>query len=229
LEKKQEVKEYFISFFSGFFSFISPCVLPLLPGYLSLVSGICAKEILEGNFRKNMVLIYSTSFVLGFSLVFVILGAFSSVAGGFLAKNRIIFQQISGILVFIMGIHISGIIRVPFLNFEKRSIYKTPRVGFFESFLVGMSFAFGWSPCIGPFLASILTMAAHKTVLKAVLLLFIYSLGFGLPFLFAGVFAEKFFSFMNRNKRIFYYFEKIGGLCIAIIGVLIFFDRFSVE
>ena len=223
------MKEYILSFTSGFFSFISPCVLPLIPGYLSLISGLGAKEIRDGNFEKNSLLFYSFSFVIGFSIVFTLLGIFSSIAGSFLIKNRTLFQNISGIFLFIIGLHISGVINISFLNFEKRSIYKTSKVSLFSSFFTGVSFAFGWSPCIGPFLASILTIAASKSIFKAGVMLFIYSVGFGIPFIIAGLFSQKIFSFINKNRRFFYYLEKIGGILMSIIGILIFFDKFSLE
>jgi len=223
------MKEYFLSFISGFLSFSSPCVLPLIPGYLSLISGLGAKEILEGKFKRNSVLFYSLSFVIGFSFVFTFLGVFSSIAGSFIIKNRSFFQYIFGFIVFIVGLHIAGIINISFLNFEKRNIYKTSKVGFFTSFLIGVSFAFGWSPCIGPFLASILMLAAQKSVAKAAVMLFIYSLGFGVPFILVGLFSEKLFLFINKKRKFFYYLEKAGGILISLVGILIFFDKFSLE
>ncbi|HOJ86869.1 MAG TPA: cytochrome c biogenesis CcdA family protein [Elusimicrobiales bacterium] len=226
------MKEYLIAFFSGTASFFSPCVLPLIPGYLSLISGFSAKEILseeKDKINKLKFFYFSVFFVLGFSIVFTVLGAFSSMAGGFIIKNREIFQKVMGIVMVIIGLHISGVLTVKLFNFEKRKIYKSFDYGYLTSFLTGMSFAFGWSPCIGPFLANILLIASTKSVYEGSSLLMIYSLGLGFPFIIASVGAGAFFRFVSSRKKVFLYIEKISGFLIILIGILIFFNKFSME
>lgn len=224
------MKEYLIAFVSGSLSFFSPCVLPLIPGYFSLISGISAKEMLSGNLiERKKVFYFSLAFIVGFSMIFTLLGAFSSLAGSFIVKNRILFQKIMAVAMVIIGVHISGIFQFKILNFEKRKIYKSSRYGYITSLIVGMSFAFGWSPCIGPFLANILLIASTKSLSQGALLLFIYSLGLGLPFLIASFGVGEFFRFISSKRRLFIYLEKIAGILIIILGVLIFLDRFSIE
>lgn len=226
------MKEYLIAFLSGTASFFSPCVLPLIPGYLSLISGLSAKDILNENesLKNRYKLIYfSVFFILGFSIVFTVLGAFSSFAGSFISKNRVVFQKIMGILMLVIGLHISGVLNLSFLNFEKRKIYKSVNYGYLTSFITGMSFAFGWSPCIGPFLANILLIASTKSIFYGSTLLMVYSLGLGLPFILASAGAGEFFKFISSRKKLFFYIEKIAGFIIIIIGILIFLDKFSIE
>ncbi len=226
------MKLYIFSFFSGVASFFSPCVLPLVPGYLSLISGFSAKEIIEGNensFDKIKLLYFSLFFVLGFSVVFSLLGAFSSYAGGFISQNKTFIQRVMGILMILIGMHISQIFEIKFFNFEKRKIYKTNNISYIASFVTGMSFAFGWSPCIGPFLANLLFIASTQQVYKGLSLLFIYSLGLGMPFILVSILAGSFFRFISKHRRFFFYLEKFAGILIVLIGILIFFDKFSLE
>ncbi|MEF3279402.1 MAG: cytochrome c biogenesis CcdA family protein [Elusimicrobiota bacterium] len=225
------MKQYILSFASGFLSFISPCVLPLIPGYLSLISGISATEIINGDceFNKRKLILSSLFFVLGFSIVFTLLGVLSATAGGFIATNRIIIQKMMGVVMVILGLHISGFTRLAFLDYEKRKLYKSSVSTYFSAFITGISFALGWSPCIGPFLANILFLAATHSVFEGGFLLFLYSLGLGVPFIATAVLSSVFLKFISRNKKIFFYIEKIAGLILALIGVLIFFDKFSIE
>jgi len=226
------MKEYIIAFSSGIVSFASPCILPLIPGYLSIISGFSARDILsdDGKLISSKKLLYfSLAFVLGFSTVFTLLGAFSATAGGFFYKNRLMIERVMGVLMFLIGLHISGFIKINFLNYEKRKIHKSKASSYLSSFITGVSFAFGWSPCIGPFLASILMIASTQSVSKGGMLLFVYSLGLGIPFIVASLLSGAFFKFISNNKKFFLYLEKIAGVLIMLIGVLIFFDRFSLD
>lgn len=226
------MKEYIIAFSSGIVSFASPCILPLIPGYLSIISGFSARDILsdDGKLISSKKLLYfSLAFVLGFSTVFTLLGAFSATAGGFFYKNRLMIERVMGVLMFLIGLHISGFIKINFLNYEKRKIHKSKASSYLSSFITGVSFAFGWSPCIGPFLASILMIASTQSVSKGGMLLFVYSLGLGIPFIVASLLSGVFFKFISNNKKFFFYLEKIAGVLIMLIGVLIFFDRFSLN
>lgn len=222
------MKEYILAFLNGSLSFFSPCVLPLIPGYISLISGFSLKEISDGkNIEREKLFWFSFFFVIGFSLVFSMLGAFSSLAGSFLIKNRILFQKISGVLLFLIGIHISGLFRFSFLDYEKRKVFKISNPSYIASFITGVSFAFGWSPCIGPFLAATLTIAANSNVFNGMMMLLIYSIGMGIPFILFSVFSNYFFKLMIGRKRIIVLLEKLSGGLIAAIGILIFFDKFS--
>ncbi len=224
------MKEVVFAFLNGFLSFASPCVLPLIPGYLSVLSGFSAKEIFEGEkIDKKRLLMFSIFFVLGFSSVFSLFGAFSSYTGSFLVKNKIIFQKISGVVLFILGLHISRIIKIGFLEYEKRKIFKSSNHSYAAAFITGSSFAFGWSPCIGPFLASILMIAANKSVVEGMILLLFYSFGMGLPFIIVSASGGGIIKRLYSRKNIVVLVERLSGVLIMIWGVLIFMDKFSIE
>lgn len=224
------MKIYLLALFNGLMSFSSPCIIPLVPGYLSLLSGFSAREIMENkSVDRKKLFIFSFFFVCGFSVVFSVLGAFSSAAGSFIVKNRLILQKISGLFLFILGLHISGFLRIPFLDYEKRKVLRSSRRGFLSAFITGASFAFGWSPCIGPFLASILMIAANKSVSEGVLLLGVYSMGMGIPFMIVSLWGGDFFKRISSNKKVIMIIERISGFLISVLGILIFFDRFSVD
>lgn len=223
--------QYFYSFINGVFSFFSPCVIPLIPGYLSLISGISSSDILNNNSKidRKKLVISSLFFIIGFSIVFVTFGVISSMAGNFLIKNKYLIQKFFGVLLVLIGIHISGILRFNFLEYEKRKIYKPLASSYIKSLIVGFSFALGWSPCIGPFLGNILIIASSGSVFSASVLLFVYSLGMGVWFIIASLFASSFFNFISTNRKFFFYLEKAAGFIIIIAGVLIFLNRFSIE
>lgn len=222
------MKEYLIAFLNGFLSFASPCIVPLIPGYLSLISGVSAKDIMEGrDIERKRIFLFSLFFILGFSVVFSLLGAFSSLAGSFLIKNRIVFERISGALIFLLGIHISGVVRLSFLDYEKRKVFKGLTPNYLTAFITGMSFAFGWSPCIGPFLATTLTIAANKPIIEGTTLLLTYSFGMGVPLLVISLFGGFLFKWLFSKKLIALWTERLAGLLMAFFGVLIFLGRFS--
>ncbi|MCI0532324.1 MAG: cytochrome c biogenesis protein CcdA [candidate division Zixibacteria bacterium] len=224
-----EVK-FIAAFGAGILSFVSPCVLPIIPGYLSFISGMSLADMNAGN-RKEVIkrVTFNTIFfVLGFSVVFVLLGATASSLGNVLKSNLGILNKIAGVIVVIFGLHIVGIFKIPFLNYEKRMHSRTKPLGFLGAFAVGLAFAFGWSPCIGPILAGILLIAANQaTVSKGMLLLGVYSLGLGLPFLITGVAFNYFIGISSWLKRHFRAIEIVSGTFLIIVGVLIFFGSFT--
>lgn len=221
-----------IAFIAGVLSFLSPCVLPLIPGYISFLSGLSLDE-LRGGAQKRKILkkagLNSIFFVMGFSTVFVLLGASASFVGKFLSVHLQILTKVAGVLIIIMGLHLLGILKIGWLNVEKRLKIKQRSGGLFGAFVIGLAFAFGWTPCIGPILAGILTLAAtQETVLKGMFLLGIYSLGLGIPFIITGFSVGFFAGFFQRYKRFMRCGEVFSGLLMIIIGVLIFSNNLAV-
>ena len=210
--------ELFIAFGAGLISFLSPCVLPLIPGYISYISGSSLNEILE---KKTVNIIPIILFTLGFSLVFISFGATASFLGSVILNNSYELRIASGIIIIIFSLHILGIININFLNYEKR-VYTEKRSGVFSSILVGMAFGFGWTPCIGPILGSILALASTEQSLnKGILLLVFYSLGLALPFILSGYLIQKFLSFSKNLKSKMNIILKSGGALLLITGMLI--------
>ncbi len=161
-------------------------------------------------------------FILGFSLVFIALGASATTVGRFLHEKLSIIEKVAGVVVIIFGLHMTGVFRIPFLNYEKRFQAGGRKLGFLGSFVVGLAFAFGWTPCIGPILAAILTIASQQdTVSKGVILLAAYSLGLGIPFFLAGLSVTAFYSVFNRFKKHLHTVEIVGGVLLIAVGVLI--------
>ena len=210
--------ELFIAFSAGLISFLSPCVLPLIPGYISYISGSSLNEILE---KKTVNIIPIILFTLGFSLVFISFGATASFLGSVILNNSYELRIASGIIIIIFSLHILGIINLNFLNYEKR-IYTEKKSGIFSSLLVGMAFGFGWTPCIGPILGSILALASTEQSLnRGILLLVFYSLGLAIPFILSGYLIQKFLVFSKNIKSKMNIIMKTGGALLLITGVLI--------
>ena len=210
--------EIIIAFGAGLISFLSPCVLPLIPGYISYISGSSLNEIIE---KKNVNLLPIILFTIGFSIVFIIFGAASTYLGQVLLKNSNELRIAAGMIIIILSLHIIGIIKLNFLNFEKR--FQTKKnTNFISSILIGMAFAFGWTPCIGPILGSILVLAAtEENVNMGILLLTPYSLGLAIPFIFAGYLMQKFLLFSKNFRKNINLVSKIGGVILLITGILI--------
>ena len=219
------------AFAAGFLSFVSPCVLPLIPGYVSFVSGLTLEEMRGDTAVTNarrQVLVASLWFVLGFSLVFVALGATASVIGKVLLQNQPILSKIAGAILIVLGLHTMGVFRLRFLESEKRVHTQSKPRGPLGALLVGVAFAFGWTPCIGPILGGILTIAGSRdTVLEGVQLLAVYSMGLGIPFLLTAMAINQFFAASARIRKYYHAIEIISGALIVIIGLLIFFNQFT--
>ena len=210
--------ELFVAFGAGLISFLSPCVLPLIPGYISYISGSSFNELVE---KKNINLVPIFLFTVGFSLVFIIFGAASTYLGQVLLQNSYELRVAAGLVIILFSLHIIGIVNFKFLNYEKRIETKTNN-NFYSPILIGMAFAFGWTPCIGPILGSILVLAATEdSINKGILLLISYSLGLALPFILSGYLIQKFLIFSKNFKKNINLISKIGGIILLITGVLI--------
>jgi len=210
--------ELIIAFAAGLISFLSPCVLPLIPGYISYISGSSLNELVE---KKNVNLIPIILFTVGFSIVFIIFGAASTFIGQVLLQNSYELRIIAGLIIIVLSLHIIGIINIRFFNYEKR-IQTNISKNFFSPILIGMAFAFGWTPCIGPILGSILVLASTEDSLgMGILLLSFYSIGLAIPFILSGYLMQKFLIFSKNFKKNINKVSKIGGVILLITGVLI--------
>ena len=218
------------AFLAGFLSFISPCVLPLIPGYISFVSGASLDDMRAGGLaERRQVLTRSLAFVLGFSVVFIVLGASASAIGTFISGKLNILTKIAGALIIVFGLHMMGVFRLAFLDNEKRAQTQRKPTGPLGAFLVGLAFAFGWTPCIGPILAGILVVAgSQETIGEGVLLLAVYSLGLGVPFLLTSIAIDRFFSVAAAIRRHYHAIEMVSGSLLVAIGVLIFTEQLTV-
>mgnify|MGYP001159939189 CR=1 FL=1 len=209
--------EYLIAFGAGLISFLSPCVLPLIPGYISYISGQSLQEILN---QKKINFFPLILFCLGFSTVFVILGASASFLGQALLQNSEVLRISAGIVIIIFSLQLIGIINIKFLNYEKR-YQSNINPGNFGSILIGMAFGFGWTPCIGPILGSILALASiEESLNRGVLLLFSYSLGLAIPFVLSGYLIQRFMIFSKNLKQKMNIISKTGGALLLITGIL---------
>jgi cytochrome c-type biogenesis protein len=223
---------FLTAFLAGLLSFISPCVLPLVPGYISFISGVSLEE-MKGTDDKSIrsrilkkVVINSLLFILGFSIIFVLLGASATFIGGFLQSKMAILSKIAGVIVIIFGLHTAGVFNIKFLQYEKRFHAQKKPLTLLGSLLIGMAFAFGWSPCIGPILATILFYAStQEKVYQGIGLLACYSLGLGIPFFIAGIAVNAFFGIYNWMKKHLRIIELIAGIFLIILGVLIFTNQ----
>ncbi len=210
--------EYLIAFGAGLISFLSPCVLPLIPGYISYISGQSLQEILN---KKEINFFPLILFCLGFSTVFVLLGASASFLGQTLLQNSEILRIVAGIVIIIFSLQLIGIINIPYLNFEKRFDAKESRNILFP-YVIGVAFGFGWTPCIGPILGSILALASiEETLTRAVVLLILYSLGLAIPFVLSGYLIQKFLLFSKNFRKNINLISKIGGIILLVTGILI--------
>jgi cytochrome c-type biogenesis protein len=210
--------ELIIAFGAGLISFLSPCVLPLIPGYISYISGSSINELVD---KKNINLFPIILFTVGFSLVFIIFGAASTFLGQIFLENSYELRIAAGLIIVILSLHIIGIINLKFLNYEKR-IQTKSNTNFYSPILIGMAFAFGWTPCIGPILGSILALAATEdSINKGILLLFFYSFGLAIPFILSGYLIQKFLIFSKNFKRNIKLVSRLGGIILLITGILI--------
>ncbi len=210
--------ELILAFGAGLISFLSPCVLPLIPGYISYISGSSLKDLVE---KKNINLFPIILFTVGFSIVFIIFGAASTFLGQVLLQNSFELRVAAGLIIILLALHIIGIINIKFLNYERR-IHTTSNMSFYSPILIGMAFAFGWTPCIGPILGSILVLASTEESLnRGIFLLFSYSLGLAIPFILSGYLMQKFLIFSKNFKKNITLVSKVGGIILLITGILI--------
>ena len=217
--------ELFIAFGAGLISFLSPCVLPLIPGYISFISGASLNELLA---KKKINLIPLVLFTLGFSFVFIMFGAAASYLGQVLLQNSQTLRVIAGLVIMIFSLQLIGLINISFLNFEKK-VYTKKNNNIWFSFIVGMAFGFGWTPCIGPILGSILALAStEETIFKAIILLSFYSLGLAIPFILSGYLMQRFLMFSKNFRKNINLVSKIGGVILLITGILILTNQLQV-
>jgi len=217
--------ELFIAFGAGLISFLSPCVLPLIPGYISFISGASLNELLA---KKKINLIPLILFTLGFSFVFIMFGAAASYLGQVLLQNSQILRVIAGLVIIIFSLQLIGIVNISFLNFEKK-VYTKRNNNIWFSFIVGMAFGFGWTPCIGPILGSILAMAStEETIFKAIILLSFYSLGLAIPFILSGYLMQRFLMFSKNFRKNINLVSKIGGVILLVTGILILTNQLQI-
>lgn len=213
-----------LAFGGGLVSFLSPCTLPLLPGYLAYISGLSAEEVQE---NRGAVLGATALFVLGFSLVFVALGATLSFVGAAVASHRDVLNRVAGVFIIIMALFMIGVLRFPVLYMERR-FHVGRELGVWSALPLGMAFAFGWSPCIGPILGSIYTVAlTQSSTQRGALLLFIYALGLGMPFLAVAIFTERAFRSLAPVKRHIMAINRLGGAVLLVMGLFLLMNRWT--
>jgi len=213
-----------VAFIAGLVSFLSPCVLPLVPGYISIVSGSSLDQLKARDKDASLlrtVLLSSVMFIIGFSVTFILLGASATWIGEVLVSRRELLDKIAGLILIVFGIHVLGIVKINALYKDKRFHNVDKPRGVFGAFVLGLAFAFGWTPCLGPILAGILTIASTKqTVTEGMLLLGVYSAGLGIPFLMTSLALNQFLSFYGRFKKHFHAVEVASGALVIAVGVL---------
>lgn len=221
----------FLAFLAGLLSFLSPCVLPLLPSYLAFITGLSFEELIrQGSSRqtRQIILTHSLLFIMGFSILFTLMGASATLLGQFLATYRDMIRLGGGILVIFLGFFISGIIPLDFLQREKRWHWQHKPLGYLGTFLVGVTFAAGWTPCVGPILSAILLYASTAENLSAgIILLLIYSLGLAIPFLISSLALNSFLNAFQKTHRFIGVLTKIGGIFLIAIGILLLTNSFD--
>jgi len=223
------------AFLGGILSFISPCVLPLVPGYLSFVSGVSLEQMggaggtsKQAASGRSRVFVSSLAFVLGFSLVFIALGASATAIGQLVSGQLRLLGKIAGLVIIVFGLHTMGLLKIGWLYRDTRVQTQKKPAGPLGAMLVGIAFAFGWTPFIGPILAGILAIAGtQETVGQGVRLLAVYSIGLGVPFLLTALAVDRFFSAFARIRRYYHAVEIVSGALLVGIGVLIFTNRFT--
>jgi cytochrome c-type biogenesis protein len=216
---------------AGFLSFLSPCVLPIIPSYIAYITGVSFEELTDKEksvMVRKKIFIHSLLFVTGFSLIFVMLGATATTFGAFLRQHIVLLTRIAGTIIFILGLHLTGLIRIKFLMQDHRVDVKQKPSGMIGSFLMGLAFGAGWTPCVGPFLASALTMASTKgTAAEGMILLGSYSIGLGIPFILAALGMNTFLNYSQKVKKHFHIFTIISGGLLMLMGILMFTGLFT--
>jgi len=216
-----------ISFLAGLISFLSPCVLPLIPGYISYISGTSLEKLIEK--KNNLVVVKTIFFTLGFSFVFITLGSTASFLGKFFLNNSNILGIVAGIIIIFFSLHLIGIINFKFMNKDIRIFTNQYSYNLAFPLLVGAAFGFGWTPCIGPILGSILTLAAiEENFSKSILLLSFYSLGLAIPFIISGILIDKFLFFSKNFRKYTSAITKVGGVILLLTGIAVLTGQLQV-
>src|SRR5438552_13952994 len=218
------------AFLAGLVSFLSPCVLPLVPGYVSLISGVGVEElkVQEASVLRK-VMLNSLAFIAGFSIVFVTLGAISTEVGQLAAQYKAVLARVAGVLIIVFGLHLTGILRIKALYADKRLHSVKGGSTPWGAFVIGFALAFGWTPCVGPILSDILAFAAaQRSVSKGILVLTSYSMRLTVPFLLTSLLMERFLKFYGGFRRYMHAVEIASGVVLIILGILLVFGRFTV-
>jgi cytochrome c-type biogenesis protein len=230
MQQPQEVS-VLIAFSAGLLSFASPCVLPLVPSYITYITGVSFKDLSEGASKGKLrwlTISHSLLFIMGFSLIFVLMGASASYLGQVLIQYQSWIMKVGGVLIIILGIHFTGWITIPFLQMERRFELRQKPLGHLGSFLVGVVFAAGWTPCVGPILSTILLYAStSKSFTTGIVLLGAYSMGLGLPFFIASLAFNTFLSTFDKIKRYLRVITVASGVFLIVIGILLLTDLFT--
>lgn len=220
-----------IAFSAGLLSFVSPCVLPLVPSYITYITGVSFKELTGSEAKSRLrwaTILHSLFFIIGFSFIFILMGASASYLGQLLAEYQYWIMKGGGVLIILLGIHFTGVIHLPFLQMEKRFEMRKKPLGYLGSFLIGVVFAAGWTPCIGPILSTILIYASTTKSLKTgILLLTYYSIGLGIPFFLSSLAFNSFLSAFDKIKQYMRLITIISGLFLIAIGILFLTDTFK--
>lgn len=222
----------YIAFAAGLLSFLSPCVLPLVPSYVVFITGLSFDELTHEHSRQKLrriILIHSSLFILGFSVLFTALGASASLLGQFLSEYRDLIRILGGILIILFGLFISGVFSLSFLQQEKKFHLQHKPIGYIGTFFVGVTFAAGWTPCVGPILSSILLYASTaENMYSGILLLLAYSLGLGIPFFICSLALNSFLTAFQKARRYIGLFTKIGGFLLILVGILLLTNSFVI-
>ena len=217
-----------VALFAGVISFLSPCVLPIVPPYLAYMSGVSLNEMSGKTAARRRAIIAALFFVMGLSTVFLLLGFTASAFGAFFLQNQILFARVSGVVIIVFGLHFLGILRIPFLDREARMDAGDKGGSSFGAYVLGLAFAFGWTPCIGPQLGAILSLAASEaSVARGTLLLGVYAAGLGIPFLLAAMFITRAMGVMDRLKRHMKMIERVMGGLLLAVGVAMVTGAFT--
>jgi cytochrome c-type biogenesis protein len=214
------------AFVAGLLSFLSPCVLPLIPSYITYITGLSFADLQSENPSiavRRQTIVHSLLFIAGFTCVFILLGASATLVGNFLQEHMYLIRRIGGVLIVLFGIHLTGLVPIQLLLGEKRFVIQNKPAGYVGSFFVGVAFSAGWTPCIGPILASILMVATtESTVHHGILLLFAYSMGLAIPFFLSALALHRFLVAFNRFKKHIRLFEIITGFFLIVIGIMVY-------
>ena len=218
----------FVALLAGVISFLSPCVLPIVPPYLAYMSGVSVTEMTGEAAARRRATVAALFFVMGLSTVFLILGFTASAFGAFFLQNQILFARVSGIVIIVFGLHFLGVFRIGFLDREARMDAGDKGGSSFGAYILGLAFAFGWTPCIGPQLGAILSLAASEaSVARGTVLLGVYAAGLGIPFLLAAMFITRAMGVMNRLKRHMHTIERVMGGLLLLVGIAMLTGAFT--